>query len=101
VQNDVSIEELAQRLETLGFVVAPHGDHIGLRLSLMTSVRVHIRDAVRYTLTEACITQVRHAYGALIDRAPGMAPVERSPDALGAGEPAFVASGARAHAKVT
>jgi hypothetical protein len=38
------MEALAERLAMMGFVVAPHGDHIGLRLSLWTSVRVHVVD---------------------------------------------------------
>jgi hypothetical protein len=38
------MEALAERLAMMGFVIAPHGDHIGLRLSLWTSVRVHIRE---------------------------------------------------------
>jgi hypothetical protein len=38
------MEALAERLAMMGFVIAPHGDHIGLRLSLWTSVRVHVVD---------------------------------------------------------
>ena len=122
MQKPVTMEALTERLSMMGFVIAPHGDHIGLRLSLWTSVRVHVRDgrltvdpffgaiprtratviktlgvtvaafmsllpgspipslmaivflalalwgydALRYTLTESCIAQVRQAYNALI-----------------------------------
>ena len=118
----VTTEQLAERLHQLGFVIAPHGDHIGLRGSLFTSVRVKVEhgtlvvaprfgplartqatvmktlgltlgavvtlsrgpsldaglvvvllalvlwayDALRYTLTESCIGQVRQAFNALL-----------------------------------
>src|SRR5882672_9472687 len=44
MQSPVTMEALAERLAMMGFVIAPHGDHICLRLSLWTSVRVHVVD---------------------------------------------------------
>jgi hypothetical protein len=39
-QPDAVLVELRGRLERLGYVVAPHGDHLCVRLPLLTSVRV-------------------------------------------------------------
>ena len=39
-QPDPVLVELRGRLERLGYVVAPHGDHLCVRLQLLTSVRV-------------------------------------------------------------
>jgi len=149
MQKPVTMEALAERLAMMGFVIAPHGDHIGLRLSLYTSVRVRLAegqlnvephfgplkrtmatvvktfgltalalvsltlpaspvpgpavaflalviwgyDAVRYTLTESCITQVRQAYNALLveGSAGGVTTIATvaPPRALEAGEPVF------------
>lgn len=44
MKTPVTIEALAERLELLGFVIAPHGDQIGVRLPLMTSVRIGVRE---------------------------------------------------------
>ncbi len=42
--NQVTIEALSERLGTMGFVIAPHGDQIGVRLPLMTSVRIGVTE---------------------------------------------------------
>lgn len=161
MQKPVTMESLAERLDMLGFVIVPHGDHIGIRLSLMTSVRVHLHegrltvdahfgpnprtratlfktlgltalafaslipgspvpagmavvflalalwgyDALRYTLTEACITQVRQTFNALLaERVPAIGSATKTfsqTRALDAGEPAFIIQDARVHTKVT
>ena len=160
MRKPVTREALAERLEMLGFVIVPHGDHVGIRLSLMTSVRVHVQegrlsvdahfgpyprtratifktlgltalafaslipgspvpaglavvflalalwgyDALRYTLTEACITQVRQAFNALLaEGAPVMGSGTKTfsqSRALDAGEPAFIMQDARVHTNV-
>ena len=160
MQKPVTMDVLAERLDTLGFVIVPHGDHIGIRLSLMTSVRVHVHegrltvdahfgpfprtratvvktlgltalafasllpgsplplgvavvflalalwgyDALRYTLTEACITQVRQAFNALIaESTPALGSGTKTfsqTRALDSGEPAFIIQDARVHTKV-
>lgn len=130
----------------MGFLVVPHGDYIGVRLSLMTSVRVGIAadghltcqpyfgvldrthatvvktlgftmlafaalvhqvalpiemgvaflalslwgfDGLRYTLTESCVSQVRHAYLAQLDadRADSVLGVASTKGALNAPMP--------------
>src|SRR5437763_733781 len=38
---DASLVELSQSLERLGYVVAPHKNHICVRLALGVSIRVH------------------------------------------------------------
>ena len=38
---DASLAELSQTLERLGYVVAPHKNHICVRLALGVSIRVH------------------------------------------------------------
>ena len=160
MQKPVTMEALAERLDMLGLVIVPHGDHIGIRLSLMTSVRVHVHDgrlsvdahfgpyprtratvvktlgltalafaslipgspvpagmavvflalalwgydALRYTLTEACITQVRQAFNALLaETAPAVGTGTKTfsqTRALDAGEPAFIMQDARVHTSV-
>jgi hypothetical protein len=160
MQKPVTMEALAERLAMMGFVIAPHGDHIGLRLSLWTSVRVHVRDgrlsvdaffgaiprtratvfktlgvtalafasllpsspvpagiavvflalalwgydALRYTLTESCIAQVRQAYNALLSEslpaATGTITTFPQTRALDGGQPLFVMQDARAHTPV-
>jgi hypothetical protein len=154
------MEALAERLAMMGFVIAPHGDHIGVRLSLWTSVRVHVRagrlnvdpffgaiprtratvfktlgvsalafaslmpgsplptgiavvflalalwgyDALRYTLTESCIAQVRQAYNALLAESRGESlSTTRTLDetrALDAGAPVYTRQEARVHTPV-
>ena len=161
MQKPVTMESLGERLDILGFVIVPHGDHIGIRLSLMTSVRVHVHegrltvdahfgpyprtratlfktlgltvlafaslipgspvpagmavvflalalwgyDALRYTLTEACITQVRQTFNALLaEGVPAIGSTTKTfsqTRALDAGEPAFIIQDARVHTKVT
>ncbi|MEO7455116.1 MAG: hypothetical protein ABIY52_02565 [Gemmatimonadaceae bacterium] len=44
MRKPVTIEALTARLELMGFVIAPHGEQIGVRLPLMTSVRVGVTD---------------------------------------------------------
>jgi hypothetical protein len=160
MQKPVTMEALAERLAMMGFVIAPHGDHIGLRLSLYTSVRVHVADghlavephfgplkrtmativktlgltalalasllpgspvpapmmvaflalvlwgydALRYTLTESCIAQVRQAYNALLAEgsagAVGTLSMVNQTRALDAGEPVFIRQDARVHTPV-
>jgi hypothetical protein len=148
MKKPVTIEALTERLRLMGFVIVPHGDQIGLRLSLMTSVKVGVHDgllsvephfgpfkrtyatviktlgltvlgfvsllpvfpvpaglaivflalalwgydAVRYTLTESCIAQVRQAFGALLDEAPPAlsARTYSQTRALDGGDPGFV-----------
>ena len=41
---DPVLPALRARLERLGYVVVPHGDHLCVRLSLFASVRVHDRE---------------------------------------------------------
>jgi hypothetical protein len=160
MQTPVTMETLAERLAMMGFVIAPHGDHIGLRLSLYTSVRVHVSDgrltvdphfgplrrtmatvaktfgltvlallslalpaspipapavaflalviwgydALRYTLTESCITQVRQAYNALLAEASANAvntiPTAPQARALDSGQPVFSMQDLRVHTPV-
>jgi hypothetical protein len=161
MQTPVTMEALAERLAMMGFVIAPHGDHIGLRLSLWTSVRVHVTDgrlsvdahfgplrrtmatvvktlgltalalaslvmpaspvpaaaavvflalalwgydALRYTLTESCMTQVRLTYNALLAEASagtlGSISMVPLPRALDAGQPVFSMQDLRVHTPV-
>ena len=50
-QLDPMLAELRIRLERLGYVVVPHGDHLCVRLPLLTSVRVRRAPDGRLTLT--------------------------------------------------
>ena len=157
MKTPVTIEALTERLEQLGFVIAPHGDQIGVRLPLMTSVRIGVTDgklsldphfgpfkrtyatviktlgltalgfvslmpgfpvpaglaivflalalwgydAVRYTLTEACATQVRAAFGALLDQSAPSLPTRTYSQtrALDGGDPGFVMRDSRVHTR--
>lgn len=159
MKKPVTIEALTERLETMGFVIAPHGEQIGLRLSLMTSVRVGVTDgrltvephfgpfkrthativktlgltivaflsllpmisfpagfgfaivflalalwgydAVRYTVTESCITQVRQAFSALITEAQPVLTTRTYSQtrALDGGDPGFVMRDSRVHTR--
>ena len=156
----VTMEALAERLAMMGFVIAPHGDHVGVRLSLWTSVRVHVRegrltvdpffgaiprtratlfktlgvsafafaslmpgstlptgiagvflalalwgyDALRYTVTESCMAQVRQAYNALLAEsataAVNAARTFEETRALDAGAPVYGRQEARVHTPV-
>jgi hypothetical protein len=160
MQTPVTMETLAERLAMMGFVIAPHGDHIGLRLPLWTSVRVHVTDgrlsvdahfgplrrtmatvvktlgltalafaallqgspvpvvtavvflalalwgydALRYTLTESCVAQVRQAYNALLAEAATAAvntiPTVPQARSLDAGQPVFSMQDLRVHTPV-
>jgi hypothetical protein len=42
----ITTEELASRLHQLGFLIVPHGHHIGIRGPLYTSVRVQVEQGV-------------------------------------------------------
>src|SRR5690349_15324356 len=48
MRKPVTIDALAARLQTMGFMIVPHGEQIGVRLSLMTSVRISVHDGRLY-----------------------------------------------------
>jgi hypothetical protein len=123
MQKPVTMESLAERLAMMGFVIAPHGDYIGLRLPLWTSVRLHVRDGrLRVDPFFGAIPRTRAmvfktlgvtalAFASLLPSSPvpaGIAVVFLAlalwtfpqTRALDAGQPVFIMQDARVHTPV-
>jgi hypothetical protein len=92
MQKPVTIEALAERLSMMGFVIAsllPGSPIPSLMAVVFLALALWGYDALRYTLTESCIAQVRQAYNALLSEssaAGGLTSTSRETAALDAGQ---------------